>query len=123
MNSLTISLIGLIISASISTYTYYLGREDGAAAQIASQKTAEDLINKVKEEFDQSVATRIANIRVTHTTVQGRLVRETSTNTVYRECEHSDAGMQLINDALTNSSRTISSGNSQLPKAVDAPNR
>lgn len=113
------ALIGIILLVSTGGVAYYQGREDGKALQIASQKSTEDLIEAAADKFNKSVSDKIAKIRINHTTVQGKLIRETSTNTVYRECEHTDAGLQYLNDALTNRSRPVSGGDSKLPKTVD----
>lgn len=115
MNPLVTGGIAIALFAALTGGAYYQGRQDGWNAKVAESKTTEDLLAAASDMFDAKVGDRIGGIKVVHQTIQGKLIRETSTNTVYRDCEHTPAGLQQLNQALTNGARPVSSSASGVP--------
>ena len=101
--------------------TYAKGRSDGRKVESAEHQSTQDLINKVsteaKEAANLGAADAIAKIEIKHTVIQGRLQKEVRTNTVYSDCSHTPASLQLLNDALTDGGtvKTGSAGGVELP--------
>ena len=48
-----------------------------------------------------SIAEEIAKIDVKNVTIKQKVVEHVIENTVYRDCKHSDVGLQLVNEAIT----------------------
>ena len=90
--------------------SYAKGRSDGRKVEYAEHTSTEELINKVsttaKEAASLGAADAIAKIEVRHVTIQGKLQKEVFTNTVYADCKHTPASLQLLNDALTDGGTT-----------------
>ena len=60
-----------------------------------------------------SSAEAIAKIKPVYTTIQGKVIHETSTKTVYADCHHSPDGLQFVNQALNGG---VPIGDSRLPQ-------
>lgn len=85
----------------------------GADHELASQAREDKHIAEAIEAGAHASAEAIAQIKVTNTTIRGKVIREIQTRTVYTECKHSGDGLRLINSALTGASAP---GDSKLPK-------
>jgi len=114
---LQIIAIGTLVTGVCSTAAYFKGQADGQEIQTGRQSKADDLVQQVRDASIQGAAEAIAKIEVKHVTIQGRLQREVQTNTVYRECEHTPAGLMLINSALENRSPDQPADSVPVPKA------
>jgi ABC-type uncharacterized transport system ATPase component len=90
--------IGIIGSLLISHGAVYL---QGKKIERANYNQQVVLINQVREEAARGAAEAIAKIEIKQVTIKQELQREILTNTVYRECQHNDVGMQLLNSALS----------------------
>ncbi len=64
------------------------------------------LIADVREQAARGAAEAIAKIEVKNVTIKQEIQREILTNTVYRDCQHNDVGMQLVNEALNPPNRS-----------------
>lgn len=72
----------------------------GVDHEVASQAREDAHIAEAVDAANSAAAAAIAKIKVVNTTVQNEVQREIQTNTVYRDCQHSAAGLQLVNRAL-----------------------
>lgn len=82
-------------AASLVGVGYKFGRD----AVIASQAKAAEERRALAAEIETRVAQRIADIRVTRTTVQGEVREIIRENTVYRDCVLDDATRRLLDAA------------------------
>jgi hypothetical protein len=114
-------LIALAIVVSMCGGSYYIGRQDGRAIEIADRVADEELVKKVVDAARQGAAQEIAAIEVKHVTIQGRLQKTIEKSTFYRDCEHSDDGLRDINEILQNGGR--SGSDSQLPEISPSTKR
>ena len=119
---LQIVAIGTLVTGLCSAAAYFKGQADGQEIQVGRQSKADELVQQVRDASIQGAAEAIAKIEVKHVTIQGRLQREVQTNTVYRECEHTPAGLMLINSALENRSPDQPADSVPVPK-TDAASR
>lgn len=102
-------LLGLAVaflSALFGAYRHGVATTEGKYALVAQES------QKARDEALQAAAKEIAKIDVKNVTIRQNLEKEVHEKLVYTECRNSDAGMQLINAALTN---TIPAGDSKLP--------
>ena len=75
----------------------------GVDHEVASQRRADKHITQAVDAANNAAATAIAKIKVTNQIVNQKVIHETSSSVVYRECANTDRGVQLINAALTHS--------------------
>ncbi len=94
--------IGVLVWIATVFGGFYLGMEH----EKANQLVIKDVVNQTREAALDSAATAISKIVVRNTTVQGKVETIVRDNPVYRDCKHDDAGMRLINEALTGTKRT-----------------
>lgn len=94
--TLGVALVGAIGGS------YVKGRSDGRAIEFAERATIEEIARVAREESQAAAAAEIAKIKVTHTTIRGRVEREVIRETDYSVCRHSDGTLRLLNDALAN---------------------
>lgn len=81
----------------------------GADHELASQAREEAHIAQAVEAATKASAQAIADLRPIYTTIQGKTIHETSTNTVYADCHQSAGGLLLVNQAL-NGGTPVGSG-------------
>lgn len=90
----------------------------GADHQIAAQVREQDHIAEAVDAANNTAALAIAALKPTYTTIQGKVIHETSTNTVYADCHQSPDGLRLVNQALGGG--TIAPDSGKLPQADPA---
>jgi hypothetical protein len=110
-------IIALLAWFGSMLYAYRLGGQHKHDEIVASQQATRDLIDQVKVEAQMGAASAIADIKIRQTTIQGRVEHEIQTNTVYRDCEHTDASLRDINAALTNQAVGPAGSGLKLPDA------
>lgn len=93
------------------------GFELGVDHQKANDADKKELVAKAAEAAGQASAKAISQIRITNTTIQQEIQRETRTERVYLDCRHTADGLRLVNAALTGAERP---GGGQLPQADPA---
>jgi hypothetical protein len=109
-----------IISAAIAAlgltnwYSYDMGRKHMRNEIEAQESKVEKAIAITREQARLGAADAMAKLTVVHKTIQGRVEREIQTNTVYRDCVHTDASLRDINAALRGPKDLAGSG-LQLP--------
>lgn len=112
---LSVALVGAVGGS------YLKGRADGKAIEFAQRATMDEVARVSREEATQAAANAIASIKVTHTTIRGKVEREVIREKDYSACFHSDATFGLLNAALANRAEE-SAGDSGVPRA-DAAQR
>jgi len=109
----------LIIAALVAVLAAGAGGfKLGADHEVAAQAREDQHIATAVEAANVTSATAIAALKPVYTTIQGKVIHETSTNTVYADCHQSPDGLRLVNQAL--SGGTIAPSDSKLPTKVDA---
>lgn len=112
-------LVGLWLSSV--WYAYDVGGKHKHDEMVAEQQSTKDLIEQVRAQAEMGAASAIAATKIKQITIQGRVEHEISTNTVYRDCEHTDASLRDINAALANQAIDVGGGGLKLPNADAAP--
>ena len=79
---------------------YGWGRYDGRSIEIASQARTEKAIHAAAEASQLAAAAEIAKIEIRNVTIRQKAETITREVPVYRDCQHSDDGLQLVNEAL-----------------------
>jgi hypothetical protein len=87
----------------------------GADYEVARQAKAEKHITEAVDAANAASAQAIAKLKPVYTTIQGKVIRETSINTIYSSCVHSPDGLRLVQQALNGGAIAPDSG--KLPKA------
>lgn len=114
-------LIAALIFAGAVGGSYVKGREDGRDLEIATETKAEKLVGDAKAEMAAVAASAIANIQVKNTTIQGRVIHDIQTNTLYRDCRNTPDGLRNLNDALTNAVSPVGPASGGQLSGPDAP--
>ena len=117
-NPYAILAIVLFYFASLGGVGYKAYRI-GEEHVIAEQAKTEQLIEAVTEKAQQGAAEAIARIEIKNVTIRQKAETITREVSVYSECQHDPAGLQLINDAL-NPANGQSAGKGELPGAGPA---
>jgi hypothetical protein len=94
-------ILGALIVGGLGG-SYVKGRSDGKAIVIAGQHKEEQIRFETLQIAQQAAAEEIARIQVVNKTVYAKATHEVVHEVQYRECVHSDDGLQLVNDALAN---------------------
>ena len=84
---IVITLVVVIFGAGWQAHTWY-----SADSELKILKA----INKAKEESRISTAEEIAKIKITQTTVYNTMKERITTETVYKDCAHSDDSFNII---------------------------
>ena len=92
---------------------YVWGRHDGSTMASAASLREAQIVEQAITAAQAGAAREIAKLEIKHVTLQQRIERETREVPVYRDCRHSPAGLQSLNDALD--PRPIATGDRQLP--------
>jgi hypothetical protein len=104
-------IIGFLLAlAGAGAGGFKLGDDHRTAAQAREDKH----ITEAVEAANNAAAQAIATLKPVYTTIQGKVIHETSTNTVYTDCHQSANGMRLVQQALNGG---IPSDSGKLPKA------
>ena len=90
----------------------------GVDHQRASYSEKQESVAEAVDAANAVWAAKIADLKPTYTTIQGKLEKQIETNTVYRDCKLDAVGLQLANQALGGGSVPRSGG--ELPKADPA---
>lgn len=105
----------LIIAALVAVIASgYGGFRLGIDHEVASQAREDQHIAQAVDAANTASAVAISKIKVFNTTVQNEVQREITTNTVYRDCVNTPAGLRLLNQALAGAEP---SGGGKLPAA------
>lgn len=94
------AIITLVWAASVAGAFFY-GREVGIDTEINRQVEIKQAIEDTRTQAALGAASEISKLKIKNTTIQGKVIEVVRDNPVYRDCKHDDAGMQLINEALT----------------------
>lgn len=92
---------------------YAAGRYDGNTISEGVAAREERVAQVAQEAASKATAGEIAKMEIKNVTIRQTLQREVIREPVYRDCKHTDIGMQLVNEALTG--RTVSPGDRKLP--------
>jgi hypothetical protein len=113
---LTLSLFGVGIGTGIR---WEKGREAIENKHVAE---AVDAANAVASENANKTAKAIAAIKVVNKTITNEVQHETRTETVYRDvnCQHTDNGLRIVNQALSPPGLPNPAGGIKLPR-TDTP--
>lgn len=107
-------ILGVVLALVASHgAVYFYGGKHKEDSILAEQLRQEELVDKL----ELAVAEQINGIQIVNKTIYQRATREVVKEPVYIECVHTDAGLQLVNSALTN---TQPASRSELPR-TDAP--
>ena len=86
-------LLAFILALAGATgYGIHLGKS------LEQAKMAEQL--SLREQIQQTLAEEVSKIKVTNTTIRGKVETITRENTIYRDCKHSPDTLGLLNDIL-----------------------
>ena len=86
----------------------------GVDHEIASQRREDEHISQAVDAANNAAAQAISTLKPVYTTIQGKVIRETATNNVYRDCHITASGMQYVQQALGGG---VAPSDSKLPKA------
>lgn len=107
-------IIGFLLAlAGAGAGGFKLGDDHRTAAQAREQKH----ITEAVEAANTAAAQAIATLKPVYTTIQGKVIHEISTNTIYASCVHSPDGLRLVQQALNGG---IPPDSGKLPKADTA---
>ena len=101
------------IAAAASIFFY--GVQVGEDKILARQQSTKEVVDEAIKARDLQTADLLANIEVKNVQLTQPVVREVRTNTVYRECVHTPAGLQALNNAIAGGAQPPGGG--QLPPA------
>lgn len=90
----------------------------GADHEVAAQARAAKHVGEAVAAANMASAEAISRIKVTNSNIYSKVQHEITEKIVYRDCRHSDVGLQHVNAAL--SGRPLPTGGGELP-TVDAP--
>jgi len=107
---------GVLIWAGSLAATGAWFYESGQDSELASQAKIDRARQETRAIAAQAAASAIADIKVEHRTIQGRVERVTVEKPVYRDCRHDADSVRDINQALTGR-RPEPSGGGELPRA------
>jgi len=114
MNPYAILAVVVLWGASVGGAFFY-GSGVGKDGEIANQAENKQLILDTRKQAQLGAADGIAQLKVIHKTVQGKVETIIREDVRYRDCLHDDLGVLLINEALTGKrSQPASSG--KLPR-------
>lgn len=80
---------------------YLFGDSNGKNAAKATQAAIDKTIADTRTAANLGAADAISKIKITNTTVQGKLRTVVQNNPVYRDCVNDSATMGLLNSALS----------------------
>lgn len=110
-------LLGLVLAwgASMGGSFWYgqKTKEDSMLAQEARDEKVQQLASQAAA---SATAEAIAKIKITNQTIKQEIQREIQTNTVYRECRHTDDQLRRINEAITGVRSPEPSGSGIVPR-------
>ena len=86
----------------------------GADHEVASQARQDKYVAQAIQVATDTSAKAIAEQKKVFTTIQGKVIHETSTNTIYADCKLPADGLRLVNEALNGGAIPVGSG--KLPK-------
>ena len=72
----------------------------GADHELAAQAREDKHVAKAVEAATAVSAQAISQIRPKYSTIQGQLIKEIQTNTVFKDCKLDGASLKLVNEAL-----------------------
>lgn len=93
---------------------FKLGADHEVAAQARNTKHVDEAVAAA----NLASAEAISRIKVTNSNIYSKVQHEVTEKIVYRDCRHSDVGLQHVNAALAG--RPVPAGGGELP-APDAP--
>jgi hypothetical protein len=112
------ALLGIVLAVGALTGAAYVrGRHDGENAEIASRQRVEDVRVAATEAAASAVASGLARMKVTNTTIHQTLEKEVRENTVYRDCRSGPDAVRLLNSTPGVASAASAPGGEQLPAA------
>lgn len=100
MNPYLILATVILWGASVAGAFFY-GTNTGADAEIAKQAKIDQAIEVTREAARQGAADAIKRIKVTNTSIKGRVETIVRENVIYRDCRHAPDGLRNLNEALT----------------------
>lgn len=91
----------VVLLGATNAASYWRGGVNKEHAMEAASAREERLANTVYNKALSATAKEISKIEVRHVTINRKLEKEVRTNQVYLDCVHTDAGLGLLNDALS----------------------
>lgn len=85
----------------------------GIDHEIASNQRENQHIAEAVDAANTAAAQAISALKPVYTTIQGKVIRETSTNTVYTDCRIPAPGLQYVQQALNGG---VAADSGKLPK-------
>lgn len=113
------ALIAFAFVAAVTTMVagiYFEGKRAGKADCAERAAVIREAAQAAADSAASAAATAISKIKVQNRTIMNEVQREVQTNTVYRDCRHSDEQLRRINAALTGE-RAEPAGSGILPSA------
>lgn len=95
------ALAATILFVASNLGSYLFGESNGEAKSKLAQVAIDKAIADTRTAANLGAADAISKIKVTNTTVQGRLRTVVQNNPVYRDCVNDPATMGLLNSALS----------------------
>lgn len=112
------ALLGIVlVVGALTGGAYVRGRHDGENAEIASRQRVEDVRVAATEAAASAVASGLARMKVTNTTIHQTLEKEVRENTVYRDCRSGPGPVGLLNSTPGVAPAASAPGGEQLPAA------
>lgn len=92
----------LLLGAVLTILAAFTGGvATGKSWQEGQAAKEEVLIQKAAEAAQLAAAEEISKIEVRNVTIKQKIERETLEVPVYRDCSHTDAGLRVVNEALS----------------------
>lgn len=110
---MNVYLIGFVIWAASTVGSFFYGVSFGEDAERAKQAAVEVAIAQTRQAAEEGAARAIAKNKAVRTIIKNKVETLVRDNPVYRDCEHTPAGLQVINEAL--GGRAGGTGDRQLP--------
>ena len=95
-------IIVLVWVASIVVSHLY-GIRVGSTNEVNKANEIKAAIEDARTKMQEAAADEIAKITVRNTTIQGRVQTIIKDNPVYRDCNHDDATIRMLNETITGS--------------------
>ncbi len=98
------SIIAFVFIAAVTAMVagiYFEGKRAGKADCAERDAVIREAAQAAADSAASAAATAISKIKVQNRTIMNEVQREVQTNTVYRDCRHSDEQLRRINAALT----------------------
>jgi hypothetical protein len=107
----------VLVGAAALGGSYWQGRQDGAAAVVASHADAEKIRQETIRAADEGTARALAKLEVKHVTIRQAVQREVIEKPVFRDCRSGPDAVRLLNVAAGHDGAASAPGAGELPAA------